>query len=256
MRDEHRPWHGTVLRWDHPFWKTHYPPNGWACRCTVQQYSADDLKTFGFSVSDEPPPGWDSRKAWTNKRTGRVYQVPRGIAPGFQHNVGRINPAKDDADRLIARIDDADPDLQRAAVGQPWQTDLFRRHAAGDLAGDWPIAITQGAVAKHLGARSSVVRLSQATARKQVTSRRTIKGNPQDWDIQYYAYVQRAIEEGQWFESAKPNHIEGIVEIDGKAFRVVLKRTEDKSELYLVSAHMVGTSGRKMRQTQRRNKKM
>ena len=100
------------------------------------------------------------------------------------------------------------------------------------------------------------MRLSQATARKQVTSRRTIKGNPQDWDIEYYAYVQRAIEEGQWFESAKPNHIEGIVEIDGKAFRVVLKRTEDKSELYLVTAYMVGRSDRKMRRAQMRLKRL
>ena len=28
-RDAHRPFHGVTLPVDHPFWKTHYPPNGW-----------------------------------------------------------------------------------------------------------------------------------------------------------------------------------------------------------------------------------
>ncbi|HOX49874.1 MAG TPA: phage minor head protein [Fibrobacteria bacterium] len=34
-----RPSHGAlsnlVFRWDHPFWNSHFPPNGWGCRCTV-----------------------------------------------------------------------------------------------------------------------------------------------------------------------------------------------------------------------------
>lgn len=51
-RPEHMAWHGTVLRWDHPFWETHYPPNGWRCRCIVQQLSDDDLEDFGVEPSD------------------------------------------------------------------------------------------------------------------------------------------------------------------------------------------------------------
>ena len=27
-RPQHRKWNGTVLRWDHPWWNTHFPPNG------------------------------------------------------------------------------------------------------------------------------------------------------------------------------------------------------------------------------------
>ena len=47
-RPEHLAWHGTVLPWDHPFWHTHYPPNGWRCRCAVQQLGEDDLERFGL----------------------------------------------------------------------------------------------------------------------------------------------------------------------------------------------------------------
>lgn len=87
-RHSHRGWHGTVLPWDHPWWRTHYPPNGWNCRCTVQQLSDDDLESFGYKPSRKAPS--DGTRAWTNTRTGKVYQVPNGIDPGFDHNVGLI----------------------------------------------------------------------------------------------------------------------------------------------------------------------
>ena len=89
----HRAWHGTVLRYDHPFWRSHYPPNGWHCRCTVLQYSDDDLKRRGYTPSEGPPPGSDKTRQWLNKHTGEVHQAPRGIDPGFQHNAGTIGCA-------------------------------------------------------------------------------------------------------------------------------------------------------------------
>ena len=42
-RPDHQDWHGTILRWDDPWWNTHAPPNGCRCRCLVQQLSDDDL---------------------------------------------------------------------------------------------------------------------------------------------------------------------------------------------------------------------
>ncbi|NTV80668.1 MAG: hypothetical protein HGA24_04505, partial [Candidatus Aminicenantes bacterium] len=35
-RPLHRAWNGTILPVDHAWWKTHFPPNGWRCRCTVR----------------------------------------------------------------------------------------------------------------------------------------------------------------------------------------------------------------------------
>jgi SPP1 gp7 family putative phage head morphogenesis protein len=31
VRASHRPWHGVTLPVDDPWWRTHYPPNGWRC---------------------------------------------------------------------------------------------------------------------------------------------------------------------------------------------------------------------------------
>ncbi len=125
-RPDHLAWHGTILPVDHPFWKTHYPPNGWKCRCIVQQLGDDDLERYGYKVSSGPPPLSGRTRPWKNRRTGRIHQVPLGIDPGFQHNVGRARPGRDSANRLIEKIDDAPPDLARAAIGKPWRGQLFR----------------------------------------------------------------------------------------------------------------------------------
>lgn len=37
VREEHAAINGTTLPVSHPFWDTHYPPNGWNCRCLVVQ---------------------------------------------------------------------------------------------------------------------------------------------------------------------------------------------------------------------------
>ena len=38
-----RPEHGVILPVDHPWWKRHYPPNGWKCRCKAMSVGPDDL---------------------------------------------------------------------------------------------------------------------------------------------------------------------------------------------------------------------
>ncbi|GGG30915.1 virion morphogenesis protein [Caldovatus sediminis] len=85
-RRQHQAWDGLVLRADDPFWKTHYPPNGWRCGCRVRPLSARGLARQGRSGPDTAPPV--VTRPWTNPSTGRVEQVPEGIDPGFDYNPG------------------------------------------------------------------------------------------------------------------------------------------------------------------------
>jgi len=86
-RQTHRAWHGTVLPADHDFWNSHYPPNGWRCRCTVQQLSESDLKRYGHKVSPRAPDL--GTRDIVDRRNGVVHSVPRGIDLGFDYNVGK-----------------------------------------------------------------------------------------------------------------------------------------------------------------------
>ena len=89
-RPEHRRWHGTILPADHPWWKTHFPPCGWYCRCSVQSLSEADLKRYGFTVSDGPPEDPEPPQRYVNPRTGQVSEVPDGVDPGFAYNPGEV----------------------------------------------------------------------------------------------------------------------------------------------------------------------
>ncbi len=62
-RLQHKAWDGMVLPADHPFWQTHYPPNGWGCGCRVAGASSADAasRLGGNPDYDTPPAGWDAR---------------------------------------------------------------------------------------------------------------------------------------------------------------------------------------------------
>lgn len=85
-RPEHAHWHNTILSIDDPWWDTHYPPNGWNCRCYVQSLSDRDLKRYGFKVSDEAP---EDRTVIKFVR-GRPMETVEGIDPGFGVNWGKV----------------------------------------------------------------------------------------------------------------------------------------------------------------------
>jgi SPP1 gp7 family putative phage head morphogenesis protein len=94
-RAEHLAWHGTVLPLDHEWWDTHAPPNGWGCRCTIQQLSDRDLERYGYEVNAQAPPS--ATREWVNQRTGERVRVPKGIDPGFDYNPGTA-PRGDEPD--------------------------------------------------------------------------------------------------------------------------------------------------------------
>ena len=93
-RPDHQRLHNLVLPIDDPFWNLYAPPNGWNCRCTLQSLSRGDIDRLlaeGEDLKFEAPP--ISFRAWTNKRTGEVRQIPDGIDPGWDYNPGRAGHA-------------------------------------------------------------------------------------------------------------------------------------------------------------------
>lgn len=78
-RPNHAALNGKVFRADDPFWKTHYPPNGYNCRCRVRALSSEQVRQMGLTVSygsqvkTEPDPGFSVNPAETWSPDLREY---------------------------------------------------------------------------------------------------------------------------------------------------------------------------------------
>ena len=91
-RELHLKWHDTVLPKTDPWWQSHFPQNGWGCKCRIYGVSQHELERRGLSISQRPD---DGSREWLDKATGEVHQVPKGIDPGFDYSPQReVNLAK------------------------------------------------------------------------------------------------------------------------------------------------------------------
>lgn len=116
-RPHHAALHNLVLPVDHPFWSTFAPPNGWGCRCTLQQLSQRDIDRLlreGEQLLFEAPT--IETRPWTNWRTGEIVHVPEGVDPGWAYNPGREQWA---AATAAAKIGSAPAELAAALNDEP-----------------------------------------------------------------------------------------------------------------------------------------
>lgn len=234
-RPEHRSWVGTVLPVGHPWWQTHYPPNGWGCQCGVRQISAREAHRRGYS-QDTPAPKVELRP-WRNRRTGRTEMVPRGIDPGWAQNPGQ-NRARNVTRFLADRLEEMPENRRRIAVADLVGSRLFRALVAGELPASTPergrfalpVAMLRHDQAKRIGAKSRTVLFSNASAHKQLKSRAGQALSRRD-----YEKVQRLLETGDWFGDAGSVVIMG--EVEGKVWRAVLKPVAGMPEVFLTSLH-------------------
>lgn len=228
-RPEHMAWHTTVLPADHPWWRTHYPPNGWRCRCTVQQLSDADLQRIGDSPTVPAPPT-DERPV-LNKRSGKVEDVPLGIDPGFAHNPGRLGLTQRRAS-FVGKLDSALPELARPAVAAEVASARFSELVAGPgNRGPLPVAVLKPTQVAAIAARGKIVRFSDDTARKQA-------GRHPDLTPEDYGRVQRMLDTGPTVRRGDRTII-AVIEEDGRWFEAVVKATRDRTELYLTSYHRI-----------------
>ncbi len=85
-RPMHVKWDGTVLRWDDPWWKVHYPPNGWGCQCEVEALSARQLARLGKTGPDSAPA--DDTYPGKDPQTGETEVRHPGVDRGWDYSVG------------------------------------------------------------------------------------------------------------------------------------------------------------------------
>lgn len=88
-RPLHQQWGATpvILHHTHPWWKTHFPPNGWGCRCRIVPVRASE-----YTGGEAPDDGTHTVK----DREGNFHTIPKGIDYGWDYAPGAsLNPLKD-----------------------------------------------------------------------------------------------------------------------------------------------------------------
>jgi hypothetical protein len=89
-RLHHLAWDGMILHCDDPWWRYHFPANGWGCQCYVEALSDRDLKRLGKSGPDKAPP-IDLQPVVVGARSPggpRTVLTPVGVDPGFGYAPG------------------------------------------------------------------------------------------------------------------------------------------------------------------------
>ncbi|EDL3564729.1 phage head morphogenesis protein [Salmonella enterica subsp. enterica serovar Newport] len=79
-RPSHAALNGLVFRYDDPFWKTHYPPNGWNCRCRVRALSQARMDALGLKATQGDKYLTTKKvQAAVNKATGEIIDIDMDV---------------------------------------------------------------------------------------------------------------------------------------------------------------------------------
>jgi hypothetical protein len=79
-RPLHQIWNGTVLRYDDPWWQTHFCPNGFGCRCRIKAVTASEYK-------GHPAP--DGGTYLKKDPYGIEHVLPNGVDYGWGYMPGQ-----------------------------------------------------------------------------------------------------------------------------------------------------------------------
>lgn len=237
-RPLHARWHGIIRPVDDPIWQTIYPPNGWNCRCQVQQLSQRDLDRLGYRVTpdgdlpDLGPTGsaWFGGRAGNSRQEGLPRQrrdVIRGIDAGWDYNVGAqslrglAGKTRETLDRTAA----ADLDTAGRQVLEELLASRALEQFLVDQDAGFPIAIVSAELAEQLGSQVRVAILSRRTVDH-------IVGNGRVFAADLYRAASAGLADPLLQVRQRDGNIATVFEAAGRLYVVVLKAEPAKAELW------------------------
>ena len=239
-RDDHRRWHGVILSVDHRFWRSHYPPNGWKCRCAVEQLAPRDLEREGWRVTtpeELDKTGWKEARDWTNARTGETVSVPVGIDPGFGYNVGTASRLAEGQRLLAEKLAAAPPDIARRAGTAMLQSPAFERFIAvssrGDAAGWWPLPPPASALTALEAADDAILYLSDETVAEK---------SKHDLSVDEWRLLPEILSEGVALPSKIAKRYAYLHRIGDRYYELIVNRTADGGKLFVKTFHRIGAA--------------
>jgi len=188
-RKEHLAWAGLILPVDDPFWRTHFPPNGWHCKCSVRHITAREADRLDKSGGYQRTAPDVVTKPFVNRRSGEVMHVPVGIDPGWGTNPG-LSRARTLVENLTMRLDEAGPEAAKARIKEILQSPTPKILMGIDERLRLPVAVSTK-LAEEMGARSPIIMASNdAIAIK--TSKKGV-----DIALEHFLRAQEMIDAGE-----------------------------------------------------------
>jgi hypothetical protein len=232
-RPEHEGWAGTILPVDDSWWDTHYPPNGWGCKCGVRQISRGEARRLGWSEDQETPPR--TTEPWLNKRTGETVMVPKGIDPGWANNPGKAR-GRNVSEFLYGKVASIPANRQRIAIEDIVGSPILKAMADGQMPkGSFlPVAQLADKIVREFGANSNLVRLS-ADSVEHILNEYSARGLTVE-DFRLAISVLRAPRAVVRQGPANPAAIV-LGSVRGAWWRVVIKSVGNGAEWWLNSFH-------------------
>lgn len=233
-RPLHMSWVGTTLPVDDPWWRTHYPPNGWNCKCSVRQIGDREAGRLHQEFGRDKAPSLDERD-WLNRRTGETEKIPAGIDPGWQNNPGMLR------DRTVSRqlqsaLDRMEEPARREAVADLARHPLTEYVASGQASRDnhVSVAVLPKQLVDAAEAKSTVLKMSGEIGQK--ATRRGKSGNPHHPEATAAAYtkLQDIVDHGAILRDGdREFRFEMLDPEDGFVWRAAIRKTNDGAEWFL-----------------------
>lgn len=234
----HMQWYGVILPVDHPWWQTHFPPNGWFCKCHFQQLSVGMMQRRGWVVTpDEQIPDAPSTPfTWAS---GAVSLVPAGIDPGFDYNPGTAH--------LRAVAAKATTSIRRALdAGLDQAADQTLREIVADAAFDqflglpdeaFPVAILDPAQQAAIAAKARIVVLPEGIYRKQLGQMPAISRGHPELTPDDYRLLPDIINRALVIAQQGNDRLIFFTDASGDLWKAVIRQDADREFPAIVSFH-------------------
>jgi hypothetical protein len=143
-REDHQSWDGLILPKNDPWWDSHFPPNGWGCKCYTRavtearkkQYEEKGIPTAprldgtgGGSVPAKTKAPPVKYKTYFNERKGTIEQVPVGVDPAFNWNQGKAG-----GKTVVQKLEESKQNYEIAAAIKPKKEYQTKKKLEGDIA--------------------------------------------------------------------------------------------------------------------------
>lgn len=210
----HLSWDGTTLPVNDPWWKTHFVPNGWGCRCQI--FAAD---TADYQAAKAQGKG-DAPLSPIDPATG----APIGIDKGWDYNPGIA--AGHDYRILNDKFETLPNDISRRLMESNLKGPAFERFIAGKIADDFPVAILKAEDKAAMGTDTQTLWMSQETLKTH------LKKHP-DIGLEDYRLIPEIIDEGEVYKKSNERLI--YLQKGDRLYRVGVKRTKDKTSNFVLT---------------------